>query len=150
MVKQPDLHEKDSVGDHFTWTNNQINGMRYSRIDRVLGNLDWRQQNMGTMLHIMNYGVSDHSFLCLQDQNLRAPSRTPIIFQNVLVNKVGFTNVVKQNWARSLVGYAIYIIWKKLQRLQPVIKDISKSYRGITRQLEKAREDLFSVQIKLL
>lgn len=44
----------------------------------------------------------------------------------------------------------MYIIWKKLQRLQHVIKNISKSYGGITQQLEKAREDLYASQTNLL
>lgn len=35
MMEQTGIHDKDSIGDHFTWTNNQINWMIYLRIDRV-------------------------------------------------------------------------------------------------------------------
>lgn len=41
MMDQTGLFEKESVGDHITWNSNQRNGMIYSRIDRVLGNIDW-------------------------------------------------------------------------------------------------------------
>ena len=39
MLEVTDLHEKDSSGGYYTWTNNQANGVIYSRIDHVFGNL---------------------------------------------------------------------------------------------------------------
>ncbi|CAK8574668.1 unnamed protein product [Lathyrus sativus] len=41
MMDQVGLYEKDGCDDHFTWCNNQRNDMIYSRIDRVLGNINW-------------------------------------------------------------------------------------------------------------
>lgn len=37
---------------------------------------------------------------------------------------------------------SMYIIWKKLQRLQPIIKEKSNLFKGIKHQIEKDRYDL--------
>ncbi|XP_058777112.1 uncharacterized protein LOC131651467 [Vicia villosa] len=36
----------------------------------------------------------------------------------------------------------MYVVWKKLQRLQHVIRKLSRPYKGITQQIEKAKEHL--------
>ena len=43
MMEKIDLFEKESNGDHFTWSNKQSNSTIYSKIDSVLGNLSWKQ-----------------------------------------------------------------------------------------------------------
>lgn len=40
IMEITELVEKDSIGDHFTWFNKHSKNPIYSRIDRVLGNLD--------------------------------------------------------------------------------------------------------------
>lgn len=44
----------------------------------------------------------------------------------------------------------MYRIWKKLQRLQKVVRETSKPFHCINRQLEKARESLSKAQEDLL
>lgn len=41
MMRNTGTFEKDSMGDYYTWSNKQTDGMIYSRIDRVLGNVEW-------------------------------------------------------------------------------------------------------------
>lgn len=41
MMRNTGTFEKDSTGDYYTWSNKQTDGMIYSRIDRVLGNVEW-------------------------------------------------------------------------------------------------------------
>jgi hypothetical protein len=40
MMNTTSLYEMDSMGDHYTWSNKQRDCAIYSRIDRVIGNLD--------------------------------------------------------------------------------------------------------------
>lgn len=40
MMDRMSLFEKESMGDHFTWSNNHSSGTIYSRIDRVIGNVN--------------------------------------------------------------------------------------------------------------
>src|SRR4051812_17157283 len=65
MIEKTSLFEMDSVGDYYTWSNNQTDEIIYSRIDRVLGNVSWIQGNLETTLEILSPSVSDHIILCL-------------------------------------------------------------------------------------
>ncbi|XP_058739150.1 uncharacterized protein LOC131611040 [Vicia villosa] len=69
LMDLKDLSEMDSYGDHYTWFNNHTVGPIYSRIDKVLANTAWFQTNMNTTLKILPPSVSDHSMLCLANQN---------------------------------------------------------------------------------
>jgi hypothetical protein len=40
MMQQANLSEMDNIGDYFTWYNKHAAGAIYSRIDRILGNVD--------------------------------------------------------------------------------------------------------------
>lgn len=62
MMEQIRLFKMDSIGDHFTWFNRHASDTIYSRIDRVLGNIYWFQQQQGNTLHIMEPGISGHAF----------------------------------------------------------------------------------------
>lgn len=66
LMKDAGLHEMDIRGQHFTWSNNQGENAIYSRIDRLLGNTDWFQQNLDCTLTVMHLSVSDHALLCLE------------------------------------------------------------------------------------
>lgn len=46
------------------------------------------------------------------------------------------------NWQQPLVGSVIYILWKKLQRLQNDIKEIRKPLKGINDQIIQAMKAL--------
>lgn len=67
VMGKTDLIEKHSVGDHYTWFNKHSNGPIYSRIDRVVGNMEWHTKNMNIVLKIMDPRVSDHALLCLEE-----------------------------------------------------------------------------------
>lgn len=41
MLDTTGLYEMDNIGDHFTWSNKQSDSTIYSRIDRVIGNIEW-------------------------------------------------------------------------------------------------------------
>lgn len=53
---------------------------------------------------------------------------------------------MEADWRQDIEGRPTYKVWKKLQRLQKVIKERSKPLFGIGKQLEKAIETLYQVQ----
>jgi exonuclease III len=53
MMNTTGLFEKESIWDYYTWTNKHTVGTIYSRIDHVLGNLDWLQANLHRQLEIL-------------------------------------------------------------------------------------------------
>ncbi|XP_058761622.1 uncharacterized protein LOC131635037 [Vicia villosa] len=71
-------------------------------------------------------------------------------FFNVMVQIEWFLEVVEANWKQDMKGKPMYRVWKKLQRLQRVIKERRKPFHGNGKQLEKARENLDKAQQNLL
>ena len=65
VMEKVGLFEKDSLGDYYTWTNKHSVGTIYSRIDHVLGNMEWLMDNIDVNLTIFPCSVSDHNLLCL-------------------------------------------------------------------------------------
>lgn len=49
------LYEMGSVRYHYTWSNKQSGYAIYSRIDRVIGNLDWLQKHCDYTFKIMQF-----------------------------------------------------------------------------------------------
>lgn len=143
MMETMGMFEKDSRGDHYTWSNKQYRGTIYSRIDRIIGNLIWQQQNSDNTLSIMESGISDH---VVSNEHRRKHFKFP----NIISQAAGFQEAVKNNWELSLEGRKMYMMWKKLKRLQPVIKTLSKPLKGLIDQIANTRRDLSISQENLL
>ncbi|XP_058759182.1 uncharacterized protein LOC131632454 [Vicia villosa] len=134
MMLRTGLYVKDSIGDHYTWFNNQCNNPVYSRIDWLLGNSKWHQDNQTNKLHVM------------QPERYRKSFKFP----NIIASEDGFLEAVEQNWKMPLEGQPMYRVWRKLYRLQKVILDRSKDIQGISQQISQARENLSSAQQDLI
>lgn len=67
-----------------------------------------------------------------------------------MVTAEGFLQAREENWNTPLEGNVMYVVWQKLRRLQPVIKERSKPLNGIKKQIDKAREDLSKAQQELI
>ena len=78
MLEQTGLAKMDSQGDYFTWSNKHVEGTIYSRIDRVMANVSWFQNNLDVNLHIMPPNVSDHALLWLQHRDRVILKKIPL------------------------------------------------------------------------
>lgn len=74
-------------------------------------------------LKIMEPEVSDHAMIFLQDQELRLTRKRQFKFQNMVTTTEGFLTAVQTNWKQPFMGSVMFVLWKKLQRLQPIIND---------------------------
>ncbi|KAI5405917.1 hypothetical protein KIW84_052605 [Lathyrus oleraceus] len=62
----------------------------------------------------------------------------------------GFNEAIEKNWREPINGRPVYVIWKKLQRLQPSVRKLSKPLASINIQLERARTELRRAQQDLM
>lgn len=46
MMESTGLFEKGDIWDYYTWLNKHTKGLIYSRIDRILENVVWLQDNL--------------------------------------------------------------------------------------------------------
>ncbi|CAJ2661953.1 unnamed protein product [Trifolium pratense] len=144
MMEKVGLAEMDSLGDYYTWSNKHVDGTIYSRIDRVLGNVDWFQLNLDATLNNLDPGISDHALMCLngRENSPTVPRTSNFKFLNCVTTMAGFSDCVSNCWNVPLDGRPMFVLWRKLIRLQPVIRKLSKPITSINITLEKAREDL--------
>ncbi|GAU38712.1 hypothetical protein TSUD_396400 [Trifolium subterraneum] len=148
MMEITSLYEMDSTGDHYTWSNKQSDCAIYSQIDRVIVNLDWLQ--IDYTLHVMHPSVSDHALLCLNNiTGTRTTKRNHFKFLNSTADLDGFLHAVATSWHQHISGRPMYVLWKKLQRLQPVLRQISKPLSDIKLHISQAREKLLKAQLNL-
>ncbi|XP_058784212.1 uncharacterized protein LOC131658983 [Vicia villosa] len=144
MMLQAGLSEMDSCGDYFTWCNRHTVDPIHSRIDRLVGNVDWFTTYSDLTLKILPLNVLDHALLLLTDRNqIKRASRFK--FYNCVNDLPGYKDVVSNRWNKPLEGSTMFTLWGKLQRLKPELKQFSK---GLT-NMEQARKDLEQAQIDL-
>ncbi|KAL5127208.1 hypothetical protein HKD37_14G039672 [Glycine soja] len=150
MMRNTRTFEKDSTGDYYTWSNKQTDGMIYSRIDRVLGNVEWFQDNIDTMLQILPPSVSDHALLCLADPGNTAGRQFHFKFSNCLTDLEEYHSTVSNSWNEPLNGRPMYVLWEKLKRLKPALNKINRPLHHIQSRIMEARQNLQHAQQSLV
>ncbi|KAK2370109.1 hypothetical protein QL285_083191 [Trifolium repens] len=135
MMDKVGLSEMDSLGDYYTWSNKHVEGIIYSRIDRVLGNVDWFQMHLDVTLTNMDPGVSDHALLCLRGHDIaNIPAhKSNFKFLNCVIDMPDFSDCVSRCWNEPLNGRPMFVLWRKLLRLQPVLRQLSRPIVGCSR-----------------
>lgn len=98
------LVEVETKWDLFTWSNKQSQGVTYSRIDILLANLNWMQQHMDYVVHIMEPSISDRALLCLKEKGQRNRVKTNFKFLNCVTEVAVFYQDVKENWRKHIEG----------------------------------------------
>ncbi|MCI32067.1 transposon TX1 putative 149 kDa protein, partial [Trifolium medium] len=63
---------------------------------------------------------------------------------------VEFSDCVSKSWNAPLDGRPMFVLWRKLLRLQPVLRKLSRPITCINITLDKAREDLRQAHSRLL
>lgn len=113
-MEQTGLYDMDNSEDYYTWSNKQSECAIYSRIDKVLGIMEWFQDHSDYNLTVMHPSVSDHAMLCLKRYDTPCRKRSNFKFINSTADLEGFLNVVESNWKIPIHGRPMYILWKKL------------------------------------
>jgi hypothetical protein len=89
------LHNLGYVGDIFTWHRE----LMWSRLDRAIGNSEWRQMHQNAALVHLEYNHSDHRPLLL-DTEFYTPSSTASDnqhrFEAKWFREEGFSDIVKE------------------------------------------------------
>ncbi|CAK8536492.1 unnamed protein product [Lathyrus sativus] len=102
LMDHAGLYEKESMGDYYTWTNKHSIGTIYSKIDHVLGNIAWLQENINLKLEILPPSISDHCLLKLNADVVNRTVQKNFKFTNSVVKIEGYHDTVKQSWNKEL------------------------------------------------
>lgn len=85
-----------------------MDGATYSRIDRVIANMEWLQQNNQMSLYVMEPNISDHSLLCLKRGD-RKRKKNNFKFLNMVSDMEGYSSAIANSWRKEGT------LWTKLK-----------------------------------
>lgn len=106
-------------GDFFTWSNNQSANHIYSRVDRLIANVEWFQDNNDLTLNVLPPNVCDHAMLMLcRPMFIKKVFR----FNKCLTELNGYDDIVQSSWERLVRGRPMEVMCKKLERLKPKLR----------------------------
>jgi hypothetical protein len=145
MMDEIGLYEHDTRGSHFTWSNRQTNGVIYSRIDRAICNREWFINYPNCEVEVLNPHISDHSPLRVRllDTNTGMNRyQTRFKFLNCVMERPEFLDMVTNSWNKEEIGRPMYVLWRKLKRLQPIL-------RGLTRKVTTGAQKIQDSRIQL-
>lgn len=142
MMSGAGLYELEITGDYFTWSNKQGDNAIYSRIDRVLRNMEWMQDHMHATLTNITPIVSDHAMLMLREKEQNQFRTRHFKFINNIIDLDNLQAVVLESRSIPLQGRPMFVVWKKIQRLQPLIRNLCKPITDVNNEIIKAREYL--------
>ncbi|XP_058757171.1 uncharacterized protein LOC131630409 [Vicia villosa] len=142
MLGATDLCEMDSKGEFFTWSNKQSANPIFSRIDRLIANAAWFQNHSDLSLDVLSPHISDHAMLYLNQPNSPRQIRRNFRFNNSWTDIEGYQETVRNCWNKPMAGRPMERLWRKLQRLQHVLRKLSKPVSDIQGKIAAARNNL--------
>ena len=146
MMSNMGLFEADMKGNHYTWSNKHVVDVIYSRIDRVIGNVDWFQKYQDASYEVLDPNISDHSPIKIGLQ-IQKPRRVYLFrFINCISKDPSFMQLVACSWHVESRGTSMEKLWYKLKRLQIVLRPLSRQFTNMQNQIQQVRQELHQVQ----
>lgn len=97
------LSEVKSVGDYYTWCNNQDGADKiHSKLDRCVANIPWLTQFYEISVEIMEKNVSDHAPLMLDFLQTSVRRITPFRFLNIIIDHADFYDILQSVWQQDI------------------------------------------------
>ncbi|KAL5137396.1 Transposon TX1 uncharacterized protein [Glycine soja] len=142
MMSNMGLFEADMKGNHYTWSNKHVVDVIYSRIDRVIGNVDWFQKYQDASYEVLDPNILDHSPIKIGLQ-IQKPRRVYLFrFINCISKDPSFMQLVASSWHVESRGTSMEKLWYKLKRLQIVLRPLSRQFTNMQNQIQQVRQEL--------
>lgn len=121
-------------GSQFTWSNKQQEGIICKKLDRMLVNEKWIDDNPHSYCVFESGGCSDHLRSRFYRDNRRMERKKPFKFVNVLTTLPQFEETVGEFWEKTeplfVSTSAIYRLSKKLKAIKLTIRELSREKIG--------------------
>lgn len=117
------LIDAGCIGSTYTWCDGRRPRFRvWERLDRVLLNHSWSQNNTETSVYHLVRSCSDHAPLFITVKNAQPTQHKYFKFFDFRINEPDFLEVVKQAWNFEATGSPI---WKFHMKLKNTCKQLS-------------------------
>ncbi|XP_056685596.1 uncharacterized protein [Spinacia oleracea] len=142
------LEDVKAAGHFYTWNNKQEGDARvFSKIDRALGNDLWFQNYPNAEADFLTEGEYDHCPIVLAVYPIDSIAKKPFRYFSMWKYADGYTDLVKTNWSKGVVGTRMYQVVQKLKRMKGVFRELNNTgFNDIHAADLKARQDLEKCQ----
>ncbi|KAH1222734.1 putative ribonuclease H protein [Glycine max] len=142
MMRNSGLFEASTKGPYFTWSNKHVTGAIYSRIDRLIGNVQWFQQYQNNTVEVLMPNIFYHAPLKV-NSHIQARKRKAVFkFINCTTTDVSYAQIISSTWQQRVEGSTMCQLWRKLRNLQPVLLKLNKQYTNMQEKIQQARIEL--------
>ncbi|GJS91495.1 sodium/hydrogen exchanger 6 [Tanacetum coccineum] len=133
-----EVADVNSTGLHFTW-NQKPKGSNgtLKKIDRIMGNLQFNDDFLGSFAIFQPYRILDHSLCFLRIPTVSKPKPKPFKFSNFLVYKKGFLEIVESGWNVNIEGYAMFRVVKRLKGLKSPFRKLLHDHGNLYERVNK-------------
>lgn len=149
-MQRQGLFEAPTKGCHYTWSDKHQTGGIYSRIDRIIGNVQWFQDFHDAFVEVLLPNISDHSLIRVSRMDAHTKRKYMFKFLNRVTKKEGYQDIVKERWEQRVHENASHRLWQKIKTLQDPIKHLQRSFTDIQTQILQARQELNEAQHTLM
>ena len=138
------LEDVKAAGHFYTWSNKQAGEARvFSKIDRVMANDLWFQNYPNAEAGFLSEGEYDHCPIVLAVYPCDNIVKKPFRYFAMWKYAEGYTDLVKVNWSKGVVGTLMYQVVQKLKRMKGVFKELNRTgFNDIHAADIKAKQDL--------
>ncbi|GJX94924.1 hypothetical protein Tco_0349510 [Tanacetum coccineum] len=146
-VQAMEVADVNSTWIYFTWNQKPkgSNGI-LKKIDRIMGNLKFNDDFLGSFVIFHPYRISDHSPCVLRIPLVTKPKPKPFKFSNFLVYKEGFHEIVDSGWNVHIEGYAMYRVVKWLKGLKSPFRKLLHNHGNLHDRVNKIHIELDEAQ----
>ncbi|XP_074266772.1 uncharacterized protein LOC141590056 [Silene latifolia] len=131
VVQDCQLADLGAKGSFYTWTNKHEHGTKvYSRLDRVLVNVDWVASFPDSFVHYLPEGLFDHcpGLVHLEGEVIRRGS--PFKYFNMWSLAPDYDSIVKNGWSKEISGTPMFRVVQKLKGLKNGLRTLNKEHFG--------------------
>ncbi|XP_074298259.1 uncharacterized protein LOC141629097 [Silene latifolia] len=150
-VDECEVMDCPASGSLYTWCNKHEQATRvYSRLDRVLVNQEWLQNNGQAFAHFFCESTFDYTPCVVQRKTDLCKRNRSFKYFNMWSKSVDFIPCVQLNWGKKWPGTKMFNLVKKLKHLKRPLKELNRvDFDDIENTTARARMYLESIQIKL-
>ncbi|XP_074298730.1 uncharacterized protein LOC141629656 [Silene latifolia] len=145
------ITDSPAVASLYTWSNKQdISSRVYSRLDRVLVNQAWLDDNSEVYAHFFTEGTFDQTPCVAQTQKNWDRKRRSFKYFNLWSQAEDFKDCVKDVWSKNCYGTRMYQLVCKLKALKGPLKQLnSANFNDIENNTARARINLEYIQVQI-
>ncbi|XP_074287672.1 uncharacterized protein LOC141612823 [Silene latifolia] len=142
------ITDSPAVGSLYTWSNKQdVSSRVYSKLDRVLVNKTWPDDNNEMYAHFYPEGIFDHTPCVVQTHRNWDRKRRSFKYFNMWSQADEFKSCVLSVWNKHWYGTRMYQLVCKLKDLKRPLKQLkSVNFNDIENNSARARMHLEYIQ----